>query len=145
MYVANTPSVVFVQAPVSPVQTFVVFSSNGSVIRQYLTQRMITVVTCRGVLFLKNDKYFQKWDASKMQWEPERERTVAGQPDKTETHYLWEWDGKSHEPKCVAKIRWETLPPFHKIRAIAEIEAGLTLILDDDRFIFLKYEDKYGV
>lgn len=35
----------------SPVQTFVVFSSNGSVVTRYLTERMISVVTCCGVLF----------------------------------------------------------------------------------------------
>jgi hypothetical protein len=98
---------------------------------------MTHVVTNSGVLFLKSDKYFKKWDESKQIWVPDRERTIADTVDHSECRYVWKWDGKASEPECCGMIPWKSLPPVPKVKAISQAENGLALILDDERLLQL--------
>jgi serine/threonine protein kinase len=135
MYIDDSPCIVFSLGQLSPVRVFVIYSCDGSVTGRYLTDGMIHVVTNSGVLFLKSDKYFKKWDESKQIWVPDRERRITGIED--DCRYLWKWDGMALEPECCGMIQWRSMPPVHKIKAISEAKNGLALILDDERLLYL--------
>lgn len=139
MHSNDNPCIVFSLGQGSSLRVFLIYSCDGSeVIGRYSTDGMIHVVTNGGVLFLKSDKYFKKWDESKKTWLPDRERRITDRDDNRESRYIWKWDGKASEPECCGVIPWRGLPPFHKVKAICEEKYGLALILDNERFVHLE-------
>ena len=136
MYINNSPCIVLSLRPSYPGRVFTFYSFDGSIIGRFSTDGLaFHVVTNTGVLFLKNDKYFQKWDAQKRAWLPERERRILEIEDGGQESYLWKWNGKVSEPEYCGVISWKGVAPIYGVKAISETKDGLALILDDERLL----------
>lgn len=55
--------------------------------------------------------------------------------------YLWKWEGSNNVPKTVGILSGADVPPIHLVKGFTETtDGGLTLILGDERTVFLKRE-----
>jgi hypothetical protein len=65
------------------------------------------------------------------------------QEGQTKCQYLWQWQGNLElELACVVKIPRDNLPPLYAVSGLAETEAGLTLTMEDERFIFFEKNEQ---
>jgi hypothetical protein len=53
------------------------------------------------------------------------------------SRYLWKWDSNLLKPTRWGKVLWDSLPPLERVKALAETEMGLTLLLDNGKLLFL--------
>jgi hypothetical protein len=103
------------------------------------------------VLILGNEDQFHFWDGSRDSWIPILKNTRPNSSDKTVYKELLRYEGKALENygeqadvDVVAKIVWDNMPPLTEIKGFAETDAGLTLILEGEKFIFFGKEQTSG-
>ena len=81
-------------------------------------------------------------------WVPKRSLARPDSSDETVYKYLLRCEGKRLEnykaiqmdANFVAKIAWDNMPPLTDVKGFAETDAGLTLILEGEEFIFFGKE-----
>ena len=97
----------------------------------------------RFLLVLGNDVDFDLWDEAQFKWLSKQDRTRTDSSNTIIYKYLLRYEGKGVEnvgaeagTKFVAKILWDNMPPLTEVKGMAETEAGLTLILEGEKFMF---------
>jgi hypothetical protein len=53
---------------------------------------------------------------------------------------MLKWDSKSRTPELMGKLKCTNLPLLHEIKGFARTEFGLTLVMENEQFVFLQYE-----
>jgi len=95
-------------------------------------------------IVLGNEEDVAYWDSGRGRWIPAVRSTRT-----TNKIYknLWKWEqtepggsGNSIQFKVVAKMAWDDMPSMDEIKGSAATEAGLTLILEGEKFMFLGKE-----
>jgi len=100
------------------------------------------------VLVLGNDDHYLVWDGKLHGgWIRKQNRTRPDSSDKTVYKYLVRCEGKGLESSnvfvdatLVAKIAWDNFPPLTDVKGFVETDAGLTFILEGEKFIFFGKE-----
>ena len=101
----------------------------------------------RGLLVLAEEDLLDMWDIKRKFWiraQNQRQRDLS---DKTVYKYLVRCEGKGLvenggqiDATFVAKIAWDDMPILREVRGLAETEAGLTLIMEDEKVVFISKE-----
>jgi WD40 repeat protein len=102
-------------------------------------------VNRRSILVLTDEEYVQIWDIKKNMWVRNENRQRVDSSDPTVYNFLVKCEGKGlvggkgHlQVTILAKIVWDDyMPRLSEVRGVAETEAGLMLMLENEDFIFV--------
>lgn len=85
------------------------------------------------------------WDKKRRTWVLKDGFTTANPLDKTVYKYLYQCEGKGLDHigeqvkvKLAAKLVWSDMPTFTDVKAMAETESGLTLMLEGEKIMFFE-------
>ena len=101
----------------------------------------------RGLLVLAERDRLAKWDIRRKNWVPIQNQRQPDLSDNTVYKYLVRCEGKGLvenggeiDATFVAKIAWDDMPTLREVKGLAETEAGLTLIMKDEKVVFFSKE-----
>jgi hypothetical protein len=101
----------------------------------------------RSLLVLADQDRFHVWDSDRQLWVRRPDCTRPDSSDKRVYKYLLSCEGKALEEskvqmdaKIVAKIAWDNVPSLRDVKGFVGTDAGLTLILEGEKFLFFGKE-----
>ena len=114
--------------------SFLIFSPEGRYLAHYGTSQIaVHGINSHGFIFLNHDTEIVKWVLGE-----KRSRHLGRRVDRVGYDYLWKCGDNLVDPKTVGWISTDKFPSLYELKAFAESEQGLTLILEDERFVFLE-------
>jgi hypothetical protein len=101
----------------------------------------------RGLLVLAEEDRLEIWDIRRKVWVPIQNQGQRDLSDNTVYKYLIRCEGKGLvenegqiDATFVAKIAWDGMPILSEVKGLAATEAGLTLIMKDEKVVIFSKE-----
>ena len=136
----HLPQFVYTFADTSRFWSVLLYSTDGPYTTQFShTGALVIGYSPSGCLvFLKDSIPMFQANLDGSRWlDVTSEKEVHDDEAGKSSLYIWKWHSKLFKPTRWGKVLWDKLPPLQRVKAFAETEKGLTLILEDGKLFFL--------